>query len=417
MKKLKAFVIVVIVGLALVPVALTQQKSEAPTPFRPKYDREIFKKSGTSIARGDLLACRNDDAQITDGGDVDIDEFARMLHGVWVNQNMRTIHGVTVETDNAFYVDMRGREGVAVMIDRNNLGDFSLSKPYLTPGSSLRNVARPLTLTQVSCTYEFVDRYIKVSDEVPVEVLGASTHVKFPRGATLEQAWKLIVDSGYFETFEMATQNREAGSPRRTVNMARLGDGQRLAILPDGTRVDEKGIREGLVPGAEYSLPMMVGGFFKITLSPVSEGREHVGVYMRWDAEYRATGVGLSPGEPLVGIEDGIFAREGTSYVAARRSVPSATGNALAFEDDGWLSEEGGDKNALVAAEGSFSARRKLGSTSSGLYFDRMVIGSPALDVLEKRGFIRRPKGTAPSKKMTASPVKAVGKRQHGRKR
>lgn len=77
MEKMRALFSVVLLALILVPVAQAQRQVEAQPPatgeqqqkkpFEPNYDREIFKKSGTSIARGDLLACRNRDAQITQG--------------------------------------------------------------------------------------------------------------------------------------------------------------------------------------------------------------------------------------------------------------------------------------------------------------------------------------------------------------
>src|ERR1044072_8815431 len=145
MKKMRTLLTAILLGVLVIPVGLAQEKSEVP--FEPKYDREIFKKSGMSIARPDLLACRNPDAQITDGGDVNPADLSRMLHGVWVNQNGRSLHGIQVETDNAFYINMTGNTGTAIMLDRNNLNDFSLTKPYLEPGSSLRTVANPLTVT------------------------------------------------------------------------------------------------------------------------------------------------------------------------------------------------------------------------------------------------------------------------------
>lgn len=373
MKNLGAFAFAVLLIVLAAPFVMAQT-TEAP--FQPKYDREIFKKSSTSIARGDLLACRNGDAQIIDGGDVSVEDFARTLHGVWVNQNGRSLHGVTVETDNAFYVDMRGGSGVAIMIDRNNLGDFSMTEPYLAAGSKLRKVTRPLTMTFVNCTFQFVDRYIKVSDEIPYEVLAASTGIKLGKGATLEDAWKQIVSTGYFESFNMATVSRETGAPRRKVNMASLGDGQRLAILPDGTRVDEKGIAAGLVPGAEYSLPMMVGGFFKITLTPKTEGRQYQGVHMRFDAEYRATGVALKPGESLTGVEQGTFAREGNSFVSANRVESSPNSPKNLIQDDAWSTDDCGDKNGLVSRPEDAGTLGAEGSHNA-LHFERVVIGSP----------------------------------------
>jgi hypothetical protein len=389
MKKLIAFFSVVLLIVIAVPIGMTQEKTGA-LPFRPNYDREIFKKSGTSIARPDLLACRNSDAVITDGGDVQPEDVARLLHGVWVNQNGRSLHGITVETDNAFYIDMRGTTGTAIMIDRNNLNDFSMTRPYLEAGSRIRNVANPVTMTFVSCAYEFVDRYIKVSDVVPLEVLGRSTGIQFSKKATMEQAWRQIISSGYFESFDMLVQNREPGAARRRVNMATLGDGQRMAILPDGTRVDEKGIKDGDVPGAEYCLPMMVGAFFKITLTPKTEGRQYQAVDVRFDAEYRATGVNLKPGETLYGNEHGVFAKEGNALVAANRIE---NGKQL---DDTWDSHEGGNKNELVTPSSIVAAAKGIPpgeqahDLMGSLNFDRVIIGTP-------RGGNIEPKRVVPS--------------------
>ncbi len=403
MKKMRALVSVVLLALILVPFGQAQKEETQPDqPFEPNYDRELFKKSGTSIARGDLLACRNRDAKITQGGDVNVDEFARTLHGVWVNQNNRSLHGVTIETDNAFYIDMRnGRTGTAVLIDRNNMGDFSLSKPYTTPGNRYRRTSRPLTMSFVNCTFQMIDRYIKVSDEIPLEVLAASTRVQFGRKATLEQAWQRIVASGYFTTFDMLTESRE-GTARRRVNAATLGDGQRIAVMPDGLRVDEQSIADGLVPGAEYGMPMMVGALFRITLTPQTEGRQFQAVHMRWDAEYRATGVGLKPGDVLHGVEQGIFAREGSAYVSAQHTEMVRTAGSTGtpqpiVQNDGWETDDCGNKNALVN-EGSFGqggeAAPILGhqdhnapkTHDASLHFERVVIGAPGLETLERRG-------------------------------
>jgi hypothetical protein len=403
MKKMSALVSIVLLALISIPLAQAQKRQATKDePFEPNYDREIFKKSSTSIARGDLLACRNRDAQITKGADVNIDDFAKTLHGVWVNHNNRSLHGITVETDNAFYIDMRGRTGTAILIDRNNMGDFSLSKPYTAPGSKYRKTARPLTMSFVNCTYQFIDRYVKVSDEVPLEVLAASTRVRFAKGTSLEKAWERIVSAGYFTAFDMLTESKEPGSARRRVSSATLGDGQRMAVLPDGTKVDEKGIEEGLVPGAEYHLPMMVGGFFRITLTPRQAGpnRQYQAVHWRMDAEYRATGVGLKPGDVLHGVEQGVFSHEGGAYVAAKRTERAKGDNNRPTEDymidDSYSTDDCGAKNELVSQEAFLNGTpatplghrdHNLPKVHDGsLHFERVVIGAPGIDMLERRG-------------------------------
>lgn len=74
------------------------------------------------------------------------------------------------------------------------------------------------------------------------------------------------------------------------------------------------------------------------------------------------------------------------------------------FEDEGWISEEGGDKNALVSentfqtegattatAPSTASQREGAAPQASGdhaLRFERVVIGAPGLETLERRGMV-----------------------------
>src|SRR5262245_43239880 len=58
-----------------------EAQSTAPGGQAAQYDRGMFEKSAKSIARPDLQACANLDAKFTQGSDVDVDRFARSLHG------------------------------------------------------------------------------------------------------------------------------------------------------------------------------------------------------------------------------------------------------------------------------------------------------------------------------------------------
>jgi hypothetical protein len=273
-----------------------------------KFDREQFKKSASSIARADLLACRNLDAQITQGSDADIAEFARMLNGTYLAR--RTVHGAAVEMDTAWLIDIRGERGSSILIDRNNLGTQHFETAFRE--AQLAKPAKSTSIGMVNCSFQFLDNYYKVSDQVHIPALGKATGVELREGMSLAEAWKRIVDSGYFNRL-------------RDGRAARLGDGTRDAVLPDGRRVTERQIEEGLAPGAEYFLPMLVGGYFEITLrysqppaNKFADGRAFRGIHMKFDAEYRAAGIAVAPNEPTFGVEQGEFVKQGlnSSYVS-----------------------------------------------------------------------------------------------------
>ena len=107
--------------------ALTGAKKLADA--EPSFDRTPFKASAQSIARADLLACRNKNAALRNGRDADVNEFSGTLNGVWLNHNRRSVHGMPVVTDAAFYIQMDGATGTAILIDRNNLGEPVLDEP------------------------------------------------------------------------------------------------------------------------------------------------------------------------------------------------------------------------------------------------------------------------------------------------
>lgn len=308
-----------------------------------KFDRDQFKKSATSIARADLLACRNLEAQITDGAEANMEEFGRMLTGTYLAS--RSVHGVGVQMDTVWLIQIKGDRGSSILIDRNNLGTEHFSNALKKVNVAEKKVAKPVSVGMVNCSFQFLDQYHKVSDQVHLKALGEATGVELAETMTLEQAWKKIVDSGYF--------NRLVDG-----RAARLGDGTREAVLPDGRRTSEKRIEEGFDPGAEYHLPMLVGGYFDISLrysDPLSNkfanGRPHRGIFMKFDAEYRAAGIAVEPNAPTFGVEQGEFVKQGqnSAYVS--------------FGANCWSASSCASKNGLAGPP--------------EMVFQRVVVGAP----------------------------------------
>lgn len=386
MRMLKATITVALLLSALTFAVSAQNKSG-----EAKFDRENFKRSAMSVARPDLMACRNTDAQITQGKPTDIDAFARTWHGTWVNKNMRTQNGLVPETDAVLIVNMQGRTGTAILIDRNNIG-HDLSNAVLTAAARSRPAA-PQTISYIHCGLQFVDQYLKVSDSVLLPAVAAGARVAMPATVLratatsgLKGAWDQLVNAKYFDSFEMRT----GGS--RTVRVSpKEGDGKRVAIMPDGRVVSEKEIEAGLAPGAENRLPSIIGGFFQITLAQhTGDGRKHPAVNMRWDGEYRAAGVQTPIGTPIYGIEQGIFASEGGAFVAANR-IESVTTGGVARDApmlDAYATSECGDKGGFLAGvinsnpNPEFLNRLRLAapdqrSEQTIMVFDRVVIGMP----------------------------------------
>jgi hypothetical protein len=313
-----------------------------------KIVQERFAKSASSIARPDLLACSNLDAKFSQPMDGQPEELANMLNGVWIGR--RTVHGVTIEMDTAFYIKMEGTKGSAILIDRNNLGQDSFATPLTS--SKLSPPKQPLMLSFVNCGLQFLDQYTKVADSidgVPMTILANATKTSISEGMGLKEVWNGIVNAGYFNTL----------GERQT---ARMGDGTRLAVLPNGASATEKAIEAGSLPGSESYLPTVVGAFFQIDLTPKVVGAQR-GVSMRWLGEYRGAGVNLDPGALMSGIESGDFFREGGAFVS---TVPSAFTTSGAEQ---WATTECGDK-----------AEVSIDPTSTGtvtMVFDRVVIGAP----------------------------------------
>jgi hypothetical protein len=383
-----SLVLVVGLGSGCSTQPVHAQPQPPPQPPRstastePKVDRAAFAKSAASIARADLMACRHNDAKITRPGSIDPAEFAKSLNGVWLNQNRRTVHGLPVETDTAFYIDMRGTKGQAILIDRNNLGTGQMTAPFAAKGRFARaTVRKPMAMTFISCSLQFFDQYVKVSDEVPYEALGMSTKIRLAptiktalaTAPAMDVVWKQLVSSKYFDTLDMPTSAKSVAVKRVT---PQLGDHTRVAVLVDGRTVDEAAIESGDAPGAEYELPMLTGALFKISVTPTTTTPTAAAgpqsVVMQWDAEYRGAGIGIPAGSSITGIERGTFKAEGGAYV----SSIGATG------PDTWLTSECGSKNGLEAAAliregGTTALPGHDGHAHSGIAFDRVVIGSP----------------------------------------
>lgn len=300
-----------------------------------KIDREQFRASATSIMRADMLACRNLDAKPTSPRAITTDEFAKMMTGVWLGRT-RTVHGVPIEMDTAYYIQMGPTGGTAVLIDRNNLRQGRFNRA-LQATMARSKPARPLTQTFVNCRFEFLDQYVKVLDTVPVQTLLTATSTTLKRqpraGAlTLEEAWRGMLSTGYF--------SRRSGVGQGIM----LGDRKRFALMPNGLQTSEGDIEKGLTPGHEYRLPMVVGGFFRITLAPTTGLTGQPAVSMSIDAEYAGVGVSMNPDEITKGMERGTFVGEGDGFVA--------------FGKEGYSTSDCGAKNGL---------------TEPGMIFERYV--------------------------------------------
>jgi hypothetical protein len=239
--------------------------------------------------------------------------------------------------DTAWYIRMTGTTGEAVLIDRDNLGERVFERA-LKRLRATSKPGQPLMWSFVNCTLQFVDQYIKVSDDVPVDTLLTATGVRTAGAGkiSLYDAWQRIIDSRYF--------GRLGSGPA-----ARLGDGTRRTIMPDGRRVIETQVSSGEIPGAEYMLPMVVGAHFKITITPTStQGSQVQDLHMRFEAEYAGSGVNMDPTEKTFGVEEGDFRSEGNAFVS--------------FGRNRWTAGSCGSKNGMVTPE---------------ITFDRVVLGVP----------------------------------------
>ena len=329
---------------------------QGPTSVEePSYDKPVFIQSAQSVARGDLLACRNKDAVVTKGSHASVADLAAALNGVWINRNGRTVHGRTVETDTAWYFDIRGNTGTAVLLDRNNMGLDTLTAPFADPATW--TASSPLAIRQVNCTYEFVDEYIKVSDTLLMDVLATTTGLTPSPDLTLTDVWSQLKANGYWNYLNVPTAF--VGGTNELISTS-LGDGLRYGFTPEGARVTEPEVMTGLYPGAEYELPMKVGALFDITLTQRQNGPGgYDSVFLHFDAEYAGTGINMVPGESVSSYEQGEFVMEGGAFVSAR-----SVSGADAYET-GWCD----DKNGL-AVEGQVEGETEF-------IFERVVIGVP----------------------------------------
>jgi len=123
------------------------EKAAGGTPAervaQPSVVNPQFAKSAQSVARADLLSCRNLDSKITQGSDATIAEFANSMNGVWLRR--LTMHGLPIETNSFLYyaVDPNTGKGTAFMLDRVNLGPDPYLKTAPAPGPQL-NKLEPL---------------------------------------------------------------------------------------------------------------------------------------------------------------------------------------------------------------------------------------------------------------------------------
>ncbi len=355
----------------------------------PGHDKPLAQ----SVARADLLACHDNNAKVLEPSDASGEELARALNGIWMNRNGRTVNGRLVESDTVLYIQMNGLEGTGILLDRNNLGLDTLTAPFVNPrrNRSLPRRTRrklsvrpqqPLALRQVNCTYKMRDEYIKVSGEMLIEVVAATTPIRRTKGLDLEGAWEQLKEVGYFEALDMPPVD-QAGRVVRT--------------------------SAGKVPGAEYRMPMQAGGFFRITISERENGPGgYQSVHLYMDAEYAGTGINSLPGEAVKSSEESEFVMDGDAFVSARgvKSLESAETARCDEEND--LECDSNDPSSpdiasaatgptgLIGPPGSSGSTASSNSTDpsdptgasedlvgSGLthttdfYFERVVIGMP----------------------------------------
>jgi hypothetical protein len=235
----------------------------------------------------------------------------------------------------------------------------------LTAGVRSMKPRKSGVLTQVDCTYEFLDEYTKVSDSVSLNTLERGTGVRMRGARNLGEAWQRLSESGYFDSLPMRTGPGD--NQVRMLVKPRLGDASRLAVLQDGRIASEREIAAGMAPAAEYRLPMLTGALFNIDLKLVQPATsQYSGVHMKWEAEYRGTGINIKPGEAIKGIEQGTFLKEGAAYVA---SLPGP---------GAWETSACGDKNGLNAyAQASNPDPAHADHDHESLVFTRVVLGTP----------------------------------------
>lgn len=355
---------------------------------KPTYDKPTFIKSAHSVARGDLLSCRNTEAQVENPSHASANALAKAIHGVWINRNGRTVHGRVVETDTVWYIQMNGLRGEAILLDRNNMGLDTLTAPFVAGGEydltqrtrerlKIRP-RRPLSWKYVNCTYEMVDEYVKVSDEVVLEALAATTPVDLPEGGEgmpLRQAWEQLKAAGWFDVLDIPT-TYEGGKALKVDTQ--LGDTKRWGFTPEGVKVTEQMVIDGLAPGAEYELPMQVGAYFDIEISEIEDGPGgYRSVWLHMDAEYSGTGVNLVPSEPHTGIEEGEFVMEGNAFVSARSVSGDRCYGAGTCGTINGLGELADGSEGATAQLRRVPGKDGLTFLSAELFFERVIIGLP----------------------------------------
>src|SRR5947208_3588853 len=68
------------------PKGAAESSGAAGKTAQPSVVNPQFAKSTQSIARPDLMSCRNQDSKITQGSDATVAEFANNMNGVWLRR-------------------------------------------------------------------------------------------------------------------------------------------------------------------------------------------------------------------------------------------------------------------------------------------------------------------------------------------
>jgi hypothetical protein len=266
---------------------------------QPPLERNPFREAYTtrepSIARADLLACRElATAKNAAPRDLDLKQFAQALTGTWVRQ--LTWNGVVVDNNSALFFDFRGNEPQAMMYDQSNMGGGPMFKKVQEIRNNPTLLAKSPRLTFVDCDFLIVDTYYKVSndflfDGLPTKVTAAEKAVN---GKPLAMAWTQLISNKFF-------------------------------------RVEKQESQMAVEPGAEMLTPSVGGAFWKAKLEPAQVGG-FKGANLKLDGEYQGAHVneeGIGKSARFAGAadinfkggENAQFFMVGNKFVSSARSL------------------------------------------------------------------------------------------------
>ena len=333
--------------------ALIAAAYAADGPSRNPF-REAYTTDTPSIARADLLACRNlDKAQITMGGNLEVSELGKALQGTWVRE--LTWNGVPVETESGLYFDVHGENFNAMMFDQSNLGKGPLSKKLDAIKADPAQLAKTPKLTFVDCDFMIVDSYYKISDGF----VGDGLKITAKASSSLKPVWEQLVAQGFFQRRYEIQKSTIAGQPL-----------------------------------AEMLTPSVGGAYWNGSLKPANSGGSK-GVSLKMTGEYRGSHVGdmkVQKDVQFHGSESAYFFREGNMLVSSV-GVGPAQGHGVITQNrrrpsspfsSSFLppqpAEEQGEKKLDLNAGGWATDCAEFFDLPQPVKWERVVIQPPAVD-------------------------------------